>query len=119
MSQRNLSQGDERDKIADAENAVTQQTAGSVAQANLTVLSGAPAFAVSQSGLALAQAQGVLFANMVSNQYQQAVANNVSLSKGVTQLLDPPNPEVIPLDFISLLNFYKTQLENDAAEFRF
>lgn len=115
----NRDPGGERTNISDAENAVTQQTVGSVAQANLTVLSGAPAFAVSQSGLALAQAQGVLFANMVSNQYQQAVANNVSLSKGVTQLLDPPNSGVIPLDFISLLNFYKTQLKDDAAEFHF
>lgn len=119
MTQTGNNEGGERKSISDAENAVTQQTAGSVAQANLTVLSGAPAFAVSQSGLALAQAQGVLFANMVSNQYQQAVANNVSLSKGVTQLLDPPNAEVIPLDLISLLNFYKTQLEDDSSEIQF
>lgn len=119
MNQKNRNEGGERKRISDAENAITQQTAGSVAQANMTVVSGAPAFAISHSGLALSQAHSVLFANMVSNQYHQAVANNVSLSKGVTQLLDPPNPEVIPLNFVSLLNYYKAQLDNDASEFEF
>ncbi len=119
MTQKNRNEGDERAHISDAENAITQQTAGSVAQANLTVLSGAPAFSVSHSGLALSQAHSVLFANMVSNQYQQAVTNNVSLSKGVTQLLNPPNSEVIPVNVLSLLNYYKTRLEDDNVKFRF
>lgn len=99
----------EGDTIATAERAVTSQTSASVAQANLTVLSGGPAYAVSQSALSLSTAQGVLFANMVGNQYQQSVANNASLAKGVNMLLHQDDSSTMSVDLLSLLNFYRAQ----------
>jgi hypothetical protein len=102
-------------KSAEAENIVNQQTSASVAQANLAVLSGGPAYAVCQSGLALSQSQSVLFANMVANQYHQAVANNASVAKGVKILLDS-NETHMNVDLLSLLNFYKSHPDDTDGE---
>lgn len=67
---------------------VNPQVTDGVTHANVTVLASTPAFALAQSELAFAQSQGVLFANMVSGQQQQAIAGSAAALKCVKQLLN-------------------------------
>ncbi len=66
--------------------AVSSQVTDSVTQANVMVLGSGQAYSLAQSTLAMSQAQGVLFANMVSSQQQQTLVNSAGVSKGITQL---------------------------------
>ncbi|WP_404421282.1 RebB family R body protein [Thalassospira australica] len=54
---------------------VDEQITDGVTQTNTTVIGTAPAMGTMQSYLAQAQAQGILFANMVNEQQQLAVAS--------------------------------------------
>ncbi|WP_339860665.1 RebB family R body protein [Thalassospira alkalitolerans] len=54
---------------------VDKQITDGVTQTNTTVMGTAPAIGTMQTYLAQAQAQGILFANMVSEQQQLAVAS--------------------------------------------
>ncbi len=65
---------------------VNPQITDSVTQANVEVLSVGPAISAVQSYLSLSQAQGVLFANMVNNQQQLAMAGQVAVVEGIIQL---------------------------------
>lgn len=65
---------------------VNPQITDSVTQANVAALSNAPAVSAMQSYLSLSQAQGVLFANMVNNQQQLAMAGQVAVVEGIIQL---------------------------------
>lgn len=65
---------------------VSSQVTDSVTQANVLVLGSGQAYSLAQSTLAMSQAQGVLFANMVSGQQQQTLVNSAGISKGITQL---------------------------------
>ncbi len=66
---------------------VHSQITDGLTQANVTVLGNGPAVSVVQSYLSLAQAQGVLFANMVNNQQQLATAGHAAMTEGVIQIL--------------------------------
>lgn len=59
-----------------------------VAQTNATVLGHTPAVSICQTHLAMAQAQSVLFANMVQGQQQQATVSSASTLEGVKNLQD-------------------------------
>ncbi len=65
---------------------VNPQITDSVTQANVAALSISPAVSAMQSYLSLSQAQGVLFANMVNNQQQLAMAGQVAVVEGIIQL---------------------------------
>lgn len=67
---------------------VNEQVTDGVTQANVTVLANNPAYALAQSELALAQSQGVLFANMVSGQQQQSLANSAAVIRGIGELFE-------------------------------
>ncbi len=67
---------------------VNPQITDSVTQANVEVLSVGPAISAVQSYLSLSQAQGVLFANMVNNQQQLAMAGQVAVVEGIIQLVN-------------------------------
>ncbi|WP_240626504.1 RebB family R body protein [Thalassospira lohafexi] len=54
---------------------VDEQITDSVTQTNTTVIGNGPAMGTMQSYLSQAQAQGILFANMVNEQQQLAVAS--------------------------------------------
>ena len=54
---------------------VDEQITDGVTQTNTTVIGTAPAMGTMQTYLSQAQAQGVLFANMVNEQQQLAVAS--------------------------------------------
>lgn len=56
-------------------NEVDEQITDSVTQTNTSVIANGPAIGAMQSYLSQAQAQGILFANMVNEQQQQAVAS--------------------------------------------
>ncbi len=58
----------------------------SVTQANVTSLGNAPAVSVDQTYLSQAQAQGVLFANMVNNQQQLAMAGQATAIESTVQI---------------------------------
>ncbi len=66
---------------------VSPQITDAVTQANVTVLGNGPAVSTVQAQMSLAQAQGVLFANMVNNQQQLAIAGHASMVGGVLKLL--------------------------------
>lgn len=59
----------------DEDGQVDEQITDSVTQTNTTVIGSGPAMGTMQSYLSQAQAQGVLFANMVNEQQQQSVAS--------------------------------------------
>lgn len=65
---------------------VNPQITDGLTQANVTVLGHGPGYAIAQTELALAQSQSVLFANMVSTQQQQALANSAAVTQGIVQL---------------------------------
>lgn len=65
---------------------VNPQITDSVTQANVAAISISPAVSAMQSYLSLSQAQGVLFANMVNNQQQLAMAGQVAVVEGIIQL---------------------------------
>ena len=65
---------------------VNPQITDSVTQANVAAVSISPAISAMQSYLSLSQAQGVLFANMVSNQQQLAMSGQVAVVEGIIQL---------------------------------
>ena len=67
---------------------VNEQVTDGVTHSNVTVLASTPAYALAQSELAFAQSQGVLFANMVSGQQQQAIAGSAAALQCVKQLLN-------------------------------
>ena len=67
---------------------VNPQITDSVTQANVAALSLSPAISAMQSYLSLSQAQGVLFANMVNNQQQLAMASQVAVVEGIIQLFN-------------------------------
>lgn len=67
---------------------VNPQVTDGVTQANVSVLANTPSYALAQSELALAQSQGVLFANMVSTQQQQAIAGSAAITKGIVNLFN-------------------------------
>ena len=67
---------------------VNPQITDSVTQANVEVLSVGPAISAVQSYLSLSQSQGVLFANMVNNQQQLAMASQVAVVESVIQLFN-------------------------------
>ncbi len=67
---------------------VNPQITDAVTQANVTVLGSGPAVSTVQAQLSLSQAQGVLFANMVNNQQQLAMAGQASMIGGILKLLD-------------------------------
>lgn len=56
-------------------NEVDEQITDSVTQTNTSVIANGPAMGAMQTYLSQAQAQGILFANMVNEQQQQAVAS--------------------------------------------
>ncbi len=56
-------------------NEVDEQITDSVTQTNTSVIANGPAMGAMQSYLSQAQAQGILFANMVNEQQQQSVAS--------------------------------------------
>ena len=66
---------------------VSPQVTDSVTQANVTTLGSGPAVSTVQAVMTLAQAQGVLFANMVNNQHQLCVTSQASLAESVSQIL--------------------------------
>ncbi len=104
------------EKITKAERVVTLEAAATAAQTNFSVLTVGPAFAVAQTGLALATANSVLFANMVSNQHQQAISNGVVMGKGVTQLLSRPDKSTINVDLSSLLTYFKNHPDDTKGD---
>ena len=65
---------------------VNPQITDSITQANVAAVSISPAISAMQSYLSLSQAQGVLFANMVSNQQQLAMSGQVAVVEGIIQL---------------------------------
>lgn len=67
---------------------VNPQITDGITQANVSVLANTPSYALAQAELALAQSQGVLFANMVSGQQQQAIAGSAAVTKGIAELFD-------------------------------
>jgi len=67
---------------------VSPQVTDGLTQANVTVLANTPAYALAQSDLALAQSQGVLFANMVSGQQQHSTAGSAAIMKGILELFN-------------------------------
>lgn len=71
--------------MADSE-PVSPQATDCVTQANVLVLGNGQAYSLAQSTLAMSQAQSVLFANMVSSQQQQTLANSAGVTKGVSKL---------------------------------
>jgi len=68
---------------------VNSQVTDGLTQTNLTVLGSGPSLAIVQSAMSLAQAQGVLFANMISNQQQLALSSNAAMTEGIMQLYAP------------------------------
>lgn len=66
--------------------AVSAQVTDSITQANVMVLGNGQAYSLAQSTLAMSQAQSVLFANMVSSQQQQSLANSAGVTRGIIQL---------------------------------
>lgn len=67
---------------------VNPQITDSISQANVATLSNSPAISAMQSYLSLSQAQGVLFANMVNNQQQLAMASQVAVVESIIQLFN-------------------------------
>ena len=66
---------------------VAPQVTDAVTQSNMTVLGSGPSVSTVQSIMTLAQAQGVLFANMVNNQQQLAMSSQASTAEAVAQIL--------------------------------
>ena len=67
---------------------VDDQVTDGVTQGNMMVLGSGPALALAQTELALAQSQSVLFANMVSGQQQQSLANGAAITRGVVEMFE-------------------------------
>ncbi|MEO5336057.1 MAG: RebB family R body protein [Magnetospirillum sp. WYHS-4] len=67
---------------------VAPQITDAITQANVTSLGSGPAISVVQSYLSMSQAQGVLFANMVSNQQQLAIASHATTVEAVSKILN-------------------------------
>lgn len=71
---------------------VAPQITDAISQANVTGLGLTPSFALAQSNLAFAQSQGVLFANMISDQQQQSTSGAAAIVKCVQELLGDDTP---------------------------
>lgn len=65
---------------------VAPQITDAVSQANVTALGHTPSFALAQTNLSFAQAQGVLFANMISEQQQASTSSAAATAKSIQQL---------------------------------
>lgn len=68
---------------------VNPQVTDSVTQANTKVLGDAPAMAMGNIFLALAQSSGILFENSVNAQQQLNIAAQAATTLGVSTLLSP------------------------------
>ncbi|MGO1119703.1 RebB family R body protein [Rhodovibrionaceae bacterium A322] len=68
---------------------VNRQITDAVAQTNVKVVGEAPAVAMAQNYLAASQANAILYANMVNNQQQLAIAGQASMVEGVIRTLRP------------------------------
>ena len=66
---------------------VNGQITDAVTQANVSVLGQSPAMAMGAIAMSLAQAQGLLFANMVSGQQQLNILAQAATAQGVATLL--------------------------------
>ncbi|MFC4347537.1 RebB family R body protein [Kordiimonas lipolytica] len=115
-SENEKSQLSDDQMITKAERMVTLEAAATAAQSNIAVLTAGPALSIAQSGLSLSQASSVLFANMVSNQHQQAITNSVIMGKGLTQLLSRPDKGSINVDLSSLLTYFKNHPDDTKGD---
>lgn len=72
--------------MADKEE-IAPQVTDAVSQSNVIALGHTPSFALAQSNLSFAQSQGVLFANMISDQQQQSTSGTAATVKCIQELL--------------------------------
>ncbi|MEO5336058.1 MAG: RebB family R body protein [Magnetospirillum sp. WYHS-4] len=96
-------------------NIVQPQVTDAVTQANVTTLGNGAAVSTTQSILALSQAQGTLFANMVGGQQSQAIAALATVMRGVEQTLGGGGNEADAGMRQALVSINKT-IENVAAQ---
>ncbi len=70
------------------EDRVDAQISDAITQANVTTLGNSPAVSVDQTYLALSQAQGDLFANMVNNQQQLSMSSHAAVIESALQIFN-------------------------------